>query len=216
MAPRTSKPLVVQEDKSVLLEVQNPWFEEARDQLMRFAELRKSPRYVHVYQITPLSLWNAAAIGLKADEILGFLKSHAKYPIPLTVRDAVHSYTDRYGEVSLVSEGDQLLLRTRCREAIEFIVSSKSLRDFFASEVEPATTDASAEHEELVLAVRRECRGPLKIALTKLGYPVSDLGGYHAGAPLQVPLRQRDAEGRSFRLRPYQKEAVESFYDQGT
>lgn len=218
MAPRTSKPLVVQEDKSVLLEVQNPWFEEARDQLMRFAELRKSPRYVHVYQITPLSLWNAAAIGLKADDILGFLKSHAKYPVPLTVRDAVRSYTDRYGEVSLTNDGKKLLLRTRCREAIELIGSTKSLHDFFCESTSVrAATEAIVESEpaELVLPVRCECRGPLKIALTKLGYPVNDLGGYHAGAPLQIPLRQRDTEGRSFRLRPYQKEAVEAFYDQG-
>ena len=219
MAPRTSKPLVVQEDKSVLLEVQHPWFEQARDQLMRFAELRKSPRYVHVYQITALSLWNAAAIGLQADDILGFLKSHAKYPVPLTVRDAVHSFTHRYGDVSLVSEGEHLRLRTCCADAIRLIVSTKSLHEFFCEPPgEPPRNDPplnSPNGAEWVLGVRPECRGPLKVTMTKLGFPVNDLGGYRAGAALEVRLRQRDTAGRAFRLRPYQREAVDAFYDHG-
>ena len=63
-------PLIVQSDKTVLLEVENPLYEECRDQLARFAELVKSPEHVHTYRITPLSLWNAAAAGLTAEQII--------------------------------------------------------------------------------------------------------------------------------------------------
>ena len=79
-------PLVIQSDKIVLLEVQNDRYEEARDALARFAELEKSPEYLHTYRITPLSLWNAAAAGLRADEILRALEHYSKYDLPPNVR----------------------------------------------------------------------------------------------------------------------------------
>jgi DNA excision repair protein ERCC-3 len=104
-------PLIVQSDKSVLLEVDNPRYEEARDSLARFAELVKSPEYVHTYRVSPLSLWNAAAVGISAREVIDALEEFAKYPIPSNVSREIIEYMDRYGRITLFSEGEDMLLQ---------------------------------------------------------------------------------------------------------
>ncbi len=62
-----TNPFIVQADRSVLVEVDNPRYAEARDALAPFAELEKSPEHIHTYRISNLSLWNAAAAGFTAD-----------------------------------------------------------------------------------------------------------------------------------------------------
>src|SRR5690242_9909275 len=88
-------PLIVQSDRSVLLEVNNPRYEEARDSLGRFAELVKSPEFIHTYQITPLSLWNAAAAGERADEIVDALRRYAKFDLPANIVADIGDYISR-------------------------------------------------------------------------------------------------------------------------
>src|SRR3972149_2000313 len=105
-----AKPVIVQSDRSVLLEVDNPRYGEARDSLARFAELEKSPEHIHTYRITPLSLWNAAAAGLTAELIVGVLERLGKYELPANVRVDIVDYVSRYGRVKLVKEDGQLLL----------------------------------------------------------------------------------------------------------
>ena len=105
-----SNPLIVQGDKSILLEVQNEQYEAARDALARFAELEKSPEYIHTYRITPLSLWNAASAGLKAVEILSDLEKYSKYSLPSNVVRDIDDYMGRYGRIKLVREGENLVL----------------------------------------------------------------------------------------------------------
>ena len=90
-----SNPLIVQSDKSVLLEVDNQLYEDARDSLARFAELVKSPEYVHTYRVTPLSLWNAAAMGMTPNEVIDALEEYAKYPIPSNISRAVLHFRDQ-------------------------------------------------------------------------------------------------------------------------
>ena len=82
MAVNPLNPMVVQSDRTVLLEVDNPLYSEARDALARFAELEKSPEHIHTYRLSPLSLWNAAASGLTADAILASLAQYSKYDVP--------------------------------------------------------------------------------------------------------------------------------------
>ena len=102
-------PLIVQSDRSVLLEVDNPRYAEARDALARFADLEKSPEYVHTYRISPLSLWNAAAAGLTAEAILGDLERFSKYPLPENVKVDIREAISRYGRVKLIlAEGRML------------------------------------------------------------------------------------------------------------
>ena len=100
---RIDAPLIVQSDRTVLLEVSNSDYEAARDHLARFAELEKSPEYIHTYRISPLSLWNAAAAGIEADEIIEGLRIFAKYPLPDNVVFEIRDAIGRYGRVRLTA-----------------------------------------------------------------------------------------------------------------
>src|SRR5512137_904476 len=112
MSNTSGNPIIVQSDKTVLLEVDNPHYETARDVLARFAELEKSPEYIHTYRISPLSLWNAAASGVTGDWILRVLERFSRYPVPELVRREVHEQLRRFGRATLLPwSQDFLLLR---------------------------------------------------------------------------------------------------------
>src|SRR5205814_7460705 len=110
-----TNPLIVQADRSVLVFLDAPLYEEARDALAPFAELEKSPEHVHTYRITPLSLWNAAAAGLKADAMVEVLRRYSKFPLPGSLAADIAELVSRYGRVSLTRDGDALKLV--CRDA---------------------------------------------------------------------------------------------------
>ena len=105
-----TNPLIVQSDKTVLLEATNVLYAAARDVLARFAELEKSPEYIHTYRSTPLSLWNAASAGMPAQESVDGLTRYARYPVPAHVVRDIVGYVSRYGRVKLLRQEDQLLL----------------------------------------------------------------------------------------------------------
>src|SRR4028118_1194485 len=94
-------PLIIQSDRSLLLEVDNPKYEQARDLLACFAELVKSPEFIHTYQITPLSLWNAAAAGENAADIIATLEQYAKFDLPPNIVADIGDYMSRYGRLRL-------------------------------------------------------------------------------------------------------------------
>lgn len=199
-------PLIVQSDKSVLLEVMNPLFEEARDLLSLFAELEKSPEHIHTYRITPLSLWNAAASGLTAAEIVGGLSRLSKFPMPDNLRQDIEDYVNRYGRIQLTREDDKLLLRSADPYLLQEIWHHKQVRPYLLETLADGA-----------LLIDPERRGHVKQAMIKIGYPVEDLAGYKPGAPLAIglcPVSQRD--GRAFSLRPYQQEAVDAFHKGGS
>src|SRR5438094_5652405 len=107
-----ANPLIAQSDRSILLEVDNPHYEAARDELARFAELEKSPEHIHTYRITPLSLWNAASSGISTEDILGTLERYSKFDLPRNVLTDIQDYVSRFGRVKLIkSESGDLLLR---------------------------------------------------------------------------------------------------------
>jgi len=198
-------PLIVQSDKTVLLEVMNPQFEEARDALARFAELVKSPEHIHTYSITPLSLWNAAASGLHAAEILSDLARLSKFPLPENLRQDIADYVSRYGRVQLIKdETGSLLLKSADPLLLTEIWHNKTVRPYLLE----ATGDG--------LLVDPDRRGHVKQAMIKVGFPVEDLAGYLTGAPLELMLRPITLSGRRFGLRPYQEQAVDSFYKGGS
>lgn len=209
MPSAPGKPLIVQSDRTVFLEVDHPEFTEARDRLMAFAELEKSPEYVHIYRITPLSLWNAAAAGIGAAQILEFLQANAKYPTPSGLRKEIEEFLARYGQLRLVSENGELDLVAERDELLDEILGMKHLREHF---VEPV---AGRRAGRASVSVKPEHRGQLKVALIKVGYPVEDNAGYREGSPLEVNLRDRLPGGEPFALRKYQAEAVEGFYAGG-
>src|SRR5215213_3301730 len=96
-----NNPLIVQGDRSVLVEVDNPRYAEARDALAPFAELEKSPEHIHTYRLTPLSLWNAAAAGLSAEAMVEVLRKFSKFPLPANLAPDIAELVSRYGRVKL-------------------------------------------------------------------------------------------------------------------
>ena len=112
MVYKPENPVIVQSDRSILLETNNPEFESARDALASFAELIKSPEHYHTYRISPLSLWNAASAGLDADGIIQKLETYSKYDIPQNIIQDVRDYVARYGRLKMIKEesGDLILV----------------------------------------------------------------------------------------------------------
>ncbi|KPV58631.1 helicase [Paenibacillus sp. A3] len=199
------RPLIVQTDFCVLLEVRHPAFEEARAGLAKFADLVKSPENIHTYRMSSLSLWNAAAAGLTSEEIIGFLDRHAKFGVPAAVKQDIRRFVERYGLVRMERLGDDLLLISEDVEAIKEMVSFRSLRSYGLCQVDTQTLRFSARY-----------RGLLKQELVKLGFPVEDLAGYSRGESLPIQLRTVEAGGQAFELREYQRSAVDSFYREGS
>ena len=205
MLYQPANPVIVQSDRSILLEVNNPLYTQARDALARFAELEKSPEHIHTYRITPLSLWNAAASCMSAEETIEALVHYGKYELPDNVRVDIADYISRYGRIKLTKENGGLLLRSDDEALIAEIARHKSLKKYVQQQLDPGT-----------LLVNAAERGFLKQALVTFGYPAEDLAGYEKGDPLAIQLRDRTAEGRPFALRKYQQEAVDVFHAGGS
>ncbi len=199
-------PLVVQSDKSLLLEVDNPLYAEARDYLARFAELEKSPEHIHTYRITPLSLWNAAAAGESAAQIIEVLNRFSKYDVPSNIAVDVQDYVSRFGRVKLLKDdGGRLVLQSEDRMLITEITRHKRILPYILEQLDSHT-----------ISVDPAKRGLIKQAMVGFGYPAEDLAGYVEGAPMAVTLRAFTEEGKPFSLRQYQRESVDIFYASGS
>ena len=197
-------PLIVQSDHTLLLEVEHPQYVECRDFLVLFAELVKSPEFIHTYKVTPLSLWNAAALEIPLQEIHSGLEAFAKYPIPANVLTDIQEWHASYGKLILRKDSaERLLLQVEETHILERLLHDRSLSSFWLA------------HSEAGIEVAASERGNLKHALVKAGYPVKDLCGYLSGKPLEVTLRQTDSQGHPFTLHDYQQDAVEAFYHSG-
>jgi len=188
----------------MLLEVEHPRYVEARNLLARFAELEKSPEYVHTYRLTPLSVWNALAAGMTAGAILEALHDLSRYEIPASLVAEVRSWTGRFGKLRLERSGGRLVLRSDDPLLLTEIESHDYARGFLAERL-----------DRHAFAVDDRQRGHLKHALIKLGFPVQDLAGYVEGAPLDLALRETTRGDGPFRLRAYQGEAAEVFWSGG-
>ena len=203
MPSAEANPVIVQSDRSVLLEVHSPRFAEARDRLSRFAELIKSPEHIHTYRITPLSLWNAAATGMSAQDVVRVLEEYTKYPLPNNVVTEIAEYASRYGRLKLLDQ-DGLVLTSTDDVLVDEICQLKSFRGYVL-----------AREDARTVRIRSDRRGHVKQALVRIGYPVEDLAGYAEGAPLDVGASDKCRSGADFALRPYQLEAVDAFHAQG-
>jgi len=198
-------PLIVQSDMSVLLEVMNPDYENARDVLSVFAELEKSPEYMHTYKITPLSLWNAASSGCNAKQVITGLQQFAKHEIPQNVIRQISDFSDRYGKVRLIKEGQLLFLQCDDTCIMTEIRMSKGIMAF-----------SLGGHEENKIPVNPTFRGHIKQELMRLGYPVCDLAGYEEAAAFHLSLKDIYSSSRKLALRPYQIQARDAFYAGGS
>jgi len=189
-----NKPLIVQSDRTLLLEVNNPYFEEARDSLLRFADLEKSPEYIHSYRLTPVSLWNAASSGMGYADIVHELRRFAKYEIPENILEQIEEWLLRYGRLFLLRKGDYLHLECDDPSLFLQIVENKRIKRYIHRIESPQS------------AVLLEwSRGQIKKECIELGYPIIDRAGYAHGRPLDISLNG------DLILRKYQRDAVTVF-----
>ena len=199
-------PLILQSDLTIVLETSHPRFEAMRDKLLPFAELVKSPEYLHTYKVSPLSVWNASATGLNSRKVLAFLRKESRYGVPQNFEAEVKSWFSRCGMFSLEADGDQLQLICSKPRVLKTLIHDQALAEMLGDvDIEAGTA-----------ALTKGYRGLLKQALVRLGYPVADHAGYVDGAALSVVLRKQTESGGSFSLRPYQQQAVESFHRGGS
>jgi DNA excision repair protein ERCC-3 len=188
-------PAIIQGDRTVLLEVDHARYEEGRDILSRFAELERSPEHVHTYRLSALALWNAAALGVTTDDVLGGLAAISRFALPGHVEHEVRDLMARHGVCRLVDGPDPKTLVLR--------VASEAIRLRLARAPKLAALVAPAgDHFEVPVAHR----GALKRGLLAVGYPVDDVAGLVDGEPLAVPVKHE-----TFTPYPYQTAAVHAF-----
>lgn len=202
--PHMQNPLIVQSDRSVLLEADHPQYEDARDVLARFAELEKSPEHIHTYRISPLSLWNAAASGLDAETILDMLNRLSKYEVPQNISREITEFITRYGQIRLIKRDDKLILETDDPVLMAEVSGLPSVNKFLIGKIDGRS-----------VFVGDRFRGHIKQALIKVGFPVEDLAGYVTGTPLAFQLRESTQDGLPFSLRDYQSDSVRAFHMNG-
>ncbi|QAY65499.1 DNA repair helicase XPB [Paenibacillus protaetiae] len=205
MAMYADKPLIIQSDMTVLLDTVHRDAEAARTQLIRFAELAKRPGLMHTYRMTPLTLWNAAAGGWSAGDVLSALSSNARYGLPMQTEAAITRYMGRYGKLRLeLGQAGSLLLR-----GDSGLLAEAAGKPAVAAFLRGREADGS-------WCVSPDCRGRLKQELTRAGYPVIDTAGYHDGEALAVSMLSVTRSGQPFALRDYQQQAVDAFYREGS
>jgi DNA excision repair protein ERCC-3 len=194
-------PLIVQSDKTLLLEVDHPDAEACRRAIAPFAELERAPEHVHTYRLTPLGLWNARAAGHDAEQVVSVLLEYSRYPVPHALLLDVAETMARYGRLQLVSHPVHgLVLHSLDRAVLEEVLRSRRVAGMLGTRLD----------DDDVLVHPSE-RGRLKQALLKLGWPAEDLAGYVDGEAHAIDLDTRD-----WHLRPYQEQAVDSFWHGGS
>ena len=195
-------PLIVQSDRTVLLEVAHPQAEEARHELAVFAELERAPEFVHTYRITRLGLWNARAAGHTAEAMLKTLDDYAKFPVPQSVSIDLTETVGRYGRLVIERDADGELIITATDPAVlAEITRSPKVGQFLG------VKRTSTEWTLLPWA-----RGQVKQELLKLGWPAEDHAGYTPGTPHEIELNSAGG----WALRPYQEQAIDNFFTGGS
>ena len=197
----TSGPLIVQSDKTALLEVDHPQANDARHDLAIFAELERAPEHIHTYRITKLGLWNARAAGHDSDFVLNVLDRYAKFAVPAGVRSEIAETMNRYGRLSIRKSADGELELYSTERAILLETSRhRKIADLLDGEI-------SSE----AFRIRPWARGQVKQELLKLGWPAEDFAGFTEGTPHQISL-----DGTDWKIRDYQTKAVEKFWEGGS
>lgn len=194
-------PLIVQSDKTLLLEVDHPLADETRTAIAPFAELERAPEHVHTYRVTPLALWNARAAGHDAEQVVDTLVRYSRYPVPQPLLVDVVDTMARFGRLTLVNNpAHGLVMTTIDRAVLEEILRHKKIAPMLGERIDDDT-----------VVVHPSERGRLKQLLLKAGWPAEDLAGYVDGEHHDIALDERD-----WHLRDYQRQAAEAFWAGGS
>ncbi len=220
-----TNPLIVQSDKTLLLDVHAPLAEECRDALIPFAELKSSPEHLHTYNLSPLSLWNAASAGFTADDVAGVLKRFSRFDIPQNVLAWIKETASRFGKLRLVPDDieepctqdekeDKKIptLLLVCDELLVFkeILSNKKLAKYLLP-----INDENVHTGSFGFRLQLTNRGIIKQELISLLWPVKDEVPLRDGDPLEVILREKTLKNKPLEIREYQKQSVRSFLGDG-
>ncbi|MDD7919741.1 MULTISPECIES: DNA repair helicase XPB [Actinomycetospora] len=194
-------PLIVQSDKTLLLEVDHEAAPAARQAIAPFAELERAPEHVHTYRVTPLALWNARAAGHDAEQVVDALVQYSRYAVPQALLVDVVDTMGRYGRLQLTnSPVHGLVMISNDRAVLEEVLRNKKISPMIGDRIDDDT-----------VVVHPSERGRLKQALLKVGWPAEDLAGYVDGEAHAIELDQSD-----WQLRDYQADAVEGFWHGGS
>lgn len=197
----TDGPLIVQSDKTLLLEVDHPKAGDARRAIAPFAELERAPEHIHTYRLTPLGLWNARAAGHDAEQVVNTLLEFSRYPVPHALLVDVAETMSRYGRLQLVSDpAHGLVLHALDRAVLAEVMRSRRTAGLLGARI-----------DETDVVVHPSERGHLKQVLVKLGWPAEDLAGYVDGEKHPIELAQD-----GWHLRPYQEQAIDGFFHGGS
>ena len=193
-------PLIVQSDRTVLLEVQNPSADAARHALAVFAELERAPEHMHTYRITRLGLWNARAAGHTAEEIIATLEEHSKFPLPPGIVDEISDTIRRYGQIEITREGENLFIACENPTIEAEITRTQKIAELLGERDDQGRFPLAAWS-----------RGLIKQELLKKGWPAADHAGFTEGEPHDIGLTAGE-----WSLRDYQLEAVRRFAASGS
>ncbi|MFE7560197.1 DNA repair helicase XPB [Kitasatospora sp. NPDC057500] len=194
-------PLIVQSDKTLLLEIDHPKAADCRRAIAPFAELERAPEHVHTYRVTPLGLWNARAAGHDAEQVVDALVTYSRYPVPHALLVDVADTMARYGRLKLLKHPTHgLVLTSTDRPVLEEVLRSRKIVPLVGARIDPDT-----------VVVHPSERGQIKQVLLKLGWPAEDFAGYVDGEAHPI-----DLEEDGWSLRPYQAQAVEGFWHGGS
>ncbi|OFO15460.1 helicase [Corynebacterium sp. HMSC22B11] len=196
-------PLIVQSDKTVLLEIDHEQAQEARNALAPFAELERAPEHVHTYRITPLALWNARAAGHDAEQVVHVLEEYSRFPVPQPLLIDIAETMDRYGRLTLVKHpAHGLVIESRDAAVLAEIQRHRKIKPMLGEQIDADT-----------VIVHPSERGRLKQELLKVGWPAEDEAGYVDGEAHPIDL---STEHEDWELRDYQQLAADSFWEGGS
>ena len=194
-------PLIVQSDKTLLLDIDHPLSVECRRAIAPFAELERSPEHIHTYRLTPLGLWNARAAGHDAEQVIDTLIKYSRYAVPHSILIDVAETMSRYGRLRLEMDPVHgLILITTDTAVLEEVIRAKKIAPLLGARIDSET-----------IAVLPSQRGQIKQSLLRLGWPAEDFAGYVDGQAHEISLVQND-----WKIRPYQELAAEGFWHGGS
>ena len=197
----TDGPLIVQSDKTLLLDIDHPMSVECRRAIAPFAELERSPEHIHTYRLTPLGLWNARAAGHDAEQVIDTLIKYSRYAVPHSILIDVAETMSRYGRLRLEMDPVHgLILITTGTAVLEEVIRAKKIAPLLGARIDAET-----------IAVLPSQRGQIKQSLLRLGWPAEDFAGYVDGQAHEISLQQKD-----WKIRPYQELAAEGFWHGGS
>ena len=194
-------PLIVQSDKTLLLDIDHPLSTECRRAIAPFAELERSPEHIHTYRLTSLGLWNARAAGHDAEQVIDTLIRYSRYAVPHSILIDVAEIMSRYGRLRLEMDPVHgLILITTDTAVLEEVIRAKKIAPLLGPRIDAET-----------ITVHPSQRGHIKQSLLRLGWPAEDFAGYVDGQAHEISLKQND-----WKIRPYQELAAEGFWHGGS